>query len=130
MKFVYHAQHTSMDWFNFNWKPERVFPVVMEKGLPSIDDQTDDAMHWLFNQTHFEDARSFKKRILYVRQRPLPQKNQHSSGATKKSLTPDAERCLESYYKEEYDFFGEIIEKVCKTEVCRQALQSIIDRRT
>lgn len=129
-----HAQHNVRDWMAFDWQPERVYTIVVEKGFASIEDQTDEALRWIWNNTHFEDPSDFHRRSEYAYQHgpkiAQTPNGAHSSAALKEPLTPAAIHCLRSFYKEEYDFFSELSQKTCKNVRCEAAIENILIRRS
>ena len=132
IKLIGHAQHSLSDWLAFEWSPNRLFPIVVEKGFDSMEDQTDDGMIWLFNATHYEPLNLFEKRAAYAlnHKEPVDEHMAHSSASIKERLVPEAERCLEKYYAEDYTLIRKIKEQACKTENCKLAIQQILDQRT
>ena len=58
-------------------------------------------------------------------------KNRHSSTAVRgrPTLSERAQLCLARYYQRDYELLPDLLRLACKTDDCRGALQSIIDRR-
>eukprot|EP00977_Amphora_coffeiformis_P026947 scaffold31814_cov165-Amphora_coffeaeformis.AAC.2 len=131
MSNIGHSQFNIRNWMSFDWQPERVYPIVVEKGFDSIPEQTDEAIRWIWNNTHFEEQSTFQLRSDYVAHKPLsvPAQNSHSSTLIKKTLTAEAVECLRTFYQDEYQFLAELGQKACKSEGCQLAIQSILNRR-
>ena len=126
---ILHAQYGIRDWLDFYWNASLIFPLVVEPGAEDLEDQVDHSMYWLYNESQYQGAPGFTRRAAYAQSRKQPTHNQHSASTAKQQLTPAAERCLEQFYRPDYQLLRDIMESACKTNGCRQAIQSILDRR-
>ena len=129
-----HAKYTLHDhWLNKNvvsWSPENLFPIVTESNLTDIERQTDQAIQWLHDRTHFESSSDFRQRARYAQQRRVAgDVSRHSSRGYQKKLTAAAERCLARYFHKDYELLRELERLACKTDDCHHGLQSILTRR-
>ena len=127
---IRHAQANVQQWLNFSWRPEDLFPVVTENGITSLEDETDAALYWLYDREKFEDEYEFQRRSHYAEKRRVAGDLVHTSSGSKKRLTPKAEQCLMQYFHKDYEILKEMMQTACKTEGCRQGLQSILKRRS
>lgn len=125
---IYHAKYRFIDWLNFDWNPDRVYPLVLEPGGDKMEDQVDASMRWFFQQANFQKRRGFQRRAAFAVHQPQPDKT-HSSQKTKQPIAAQAEQCLEKYHRQDYEMLKVIRDTTCKTEGCRHAISSILDRR-
>eukprot|EP00977_Amphora_coffeiformis_P013238 scaffold3410_cov158-Amphora_coffeaeformis.AAC.12 len=126
---IQHAKVDLQQWLNFSWHPEDLFPVVTESGITSLEIETDESLHWLYNSEKFESEYDFQRRSHYAEKRRVAGDLVHTSSGHKKSLTPEAEQCLLKYFQKDYEILKKMEQTVCKTEGCHQGLQSILKRR-
>ena len=126
--FIWHAQYDIGDWLDFHWNGTKIFPLVVEPDTEDLEDQVDNAMHWFNNFTEMQTHDGFERRAAFARMKKQP-KNKHTSRKAKQQLTPKAEQCLEQYYRKDYQLLKDLKDSACKTEGCRHAIQSILDRR-
>ena len=125
------SKQNIVSWFEFDWtdKADHIFPLVLERGAVALESQVDTAVEWLYNETRFETTESFGQRRRFVQRQDLNRTNYRSSSGVKQALTPAAEQCLEQYYRKDYEMLRVIHAQLCKTGACRDAIQSILDRR-
>ena len=132
LRSIEHAKYHLTDWFNFTWHGERLYPIVVEPdAVPPLRDQVDEAIMWYYSKADFQPQDGFQSRAGHANV-TIPfddPRKQHISGQKKVSLTEDAERCLEQYYRKDYKLLQQIMEQGCKSSGCRDGLQSILDRR-
>eukprot|EP00977_Amphora_coffeiformis_P015356 scaffold4510_cov183-Amphora_coffeaeformis.AAC.41 len=58
-----HFQTHLGHWLNFTWKSENMFAIVAENAVNvSLEDETDAAVHWLYNRIKFESPEEFQNR--------------------------------------------------------------------
>ena len=131
---VEHAGNTLWQWMNFDWEPERLYPVVLERPL-DMNDQVDDFVRWLHNHTSFEDDQAFAQRKRYVGQLDCAKVSdspvesvQHSSGGHQ-AMSDKAIANLARFYFDDYILIQRLAKEACKTADCAMGLQSIVDRR-
>jgi hypothetical protein len=131
---------TLMDWLGADWRNfhPKLFPIIQD-GSVDFDQQVDDAMVWLYNETRFErqedfDVRAnkalqFQTELSEYEETAAAIDHRHSSGVHPK-LTKDAERCLARRFQDEYQILKEMVDKkVCKTHACSLGLSSILQQR-
>lgn len=128
---ILHAKDSISDWLDFYWNGTKIYPLVLEPGAEDLEDQIDNSMLWLHNVSHYQPLKNFERRAAFAMTRgrlamPLAK---HTSSEAKKSLTPAAETCLIKFYQKDYQLLKELLDSACKTNGCRQAIQSILDRR-
>mmetsp|Transcript_1576 Transcript_1576/g.1676 ORF Transcript_1576/g.1676 Transcript_1576/m.1676 type:complete len:437 (+) Transcript_1576:130-1440(+) len=139
IKKIRHAESTIGDWLKkFDWKDKKMFnivPIIAEKGF-DFNEQIDDGIVSLYNTKKIveESPLDFACRKQYVQQSYQSNANSaHSSQAySKKQVTLLSERgkqCLAEYFRNDYNIISELQTKRCTNENCRNALQSILDRR-
>ena len=132
LRNITHLKHGIPEWLHYNYQPEKLFPLVLEPPF-EFEAQMDTAMEWLYERLRYESPEQFAQRRLRVQRRSAARQGsgRHMSSArTKRALTAAAEACLEQYYRADYEMLQAFLEKgVCKTDVCRQAIQSILKRR-
>jgi len=136
-----HAKHKIVDWLGPDWSEyaDSIFPVILE---PSFDyeEQVDDSVRWVYDKTHFEEETLFEHRqsrrmlsrveIIEEEKDGAAADFAHSSSSLKKPLSEAGARCVAQYYAEDYAVLEPLRDLACKSDVCRQAVQSILDRRT
>jgi hypothetical protein len=138
LTFIRHTP-TLLDWLGVDWPRfhTKLFPIIQDRSV-DIDQQVDDAMLWLYNETKFEtqedfdfrsdEALRFKAELSAVEDTSVD--HLHSSGLHPQ-LTNDAERCLASLLAGDYRIIKEMInKKVCKTDACSSGLSSILQQRS
>jgi len=139
IKKIRHAESTIGDWLKkFDWKDKKMFnivPIIAEKGF-DFNEQIDDGIVSLYNTKKIveESPLDFACRKQYVQQSYQSNANSaHSSQAySKKQVTLLSERgkqCLAEYFRNDYNIISELQTKRCTNENCRNALESILDRR-
>ena len=128
---IQHARWSIQDWLAFDWKrdTELLFPLVVERGVDSFEDQTDMAMQWLNQHTQFESTDAFAARFRHLKSLNSTGGVEHSSNALKQDLSPEAEKCLVHYYSQDYEILYEVQKHACKTDACRNGIESILARR-
>jgi hypothetical protein len=134
------AHKLSGDWLPKGWDrfENRIFPAVLERGF-DFDLQIDDAFEWLHEVEPIEDDQVFRIRKRSSRGRVLKDnlKNAHSStgaeaGGTQKNIPMSdlGASCLQEYvYADDYQLLKKNCNQTCKTQTCRDAIQSILSRR-
>ena len=125
---ILHGQHNIDDWLDFKWEGNRIFPVVVERGAQDLEEQIDMSIHWLHNVTSFQPDDGFARRAAVAKTKSQT-KNEHSSDTAKKSLSLEGEKCLERFYRRDYQILKELLDTACKTPGCRQAIGNILQRR-
>lgn len=132
LRTIEHAKWSIHDFLDFDWRrhAQRLYPLVVERGIDSFENQTDAAVHWLHKQTQFEPPTAFAQRHLYLQSLNRTGGGvSHSAHALKKNLTVQAEQCLARFYSRDYEILDEVRQLACKTQACRQGLASILSRR-
>ena len=136
LRKIEHAKWSIQNWLDFDWKSQadHIFPLVVEHGIiaDSYSDQTDAALHWLRNRTHFESQSALEERYRQFQQQSFQKEDteySHSSRALKQELSAEAVQCLVHLYRQDYEILHEIRTLACKTDVCRQGIDSILSRR-
>ena len=107
--------------------------MVIEKPYDYIA-QLDASMEWLNDKIHFESDDAFTLRRNMVAWKDshdikLSSKSRHSSEVNKKPLSQKAIDNIVRFHHEDYKVLREMKEFVCKSEVCRGAIASILERR-
>jgi len=139
IKKIMHAQETIGDWLElFDWKDKKTFnivPIISEKGY-DLYEQIDDGIVSLYNTKNIveESPSDFACRKQNVQQSYQSNADSaHSSqGHSKNQVTLLSEmgkQCLAEYFRNDYKIISELQTKRCTNENCRNALQSILDRR-
>jgi len=133
MKTILHAKDGIADWLGSNFRnyTDTMFPIILESGF-DLESQVDDAIHWTYEATHFENEQSFEQRQAYANALPKrlkPDFEQHSSQSKKEDLSESSRACVADYYASDYSCLSQIRDDLCKTSVCRNAIQSILSRR-
>lgn len=129
---ILHAKDSISDWLDFYWNGTKIFPVVLEPGAEQLEDQIDNSMLWLHNASGgYQSLEKFQRRAAWAagRQKRAVGVEMHTASRAKKSLTQAAETCLIQFYQKDYQLLKELYDNACKTSGCRQAIQSILDRR-
>lgn len=132
LRHILHAGNPLVDWMNFDWNPEFIFPLVLEQPL-DLKAQCDAFVEWMYVRERFESPDSFAKRREYVQQKDCAQGAQpvstvqHTAGK-RSTLSPLAERNLARFYRDDYQLLEELI-GACKTPECTQGITSILERR-
>ena len=133
LQTIQHAKWTISDFLKFDWKrgsANNLFPLVVERGIDSFENQTDQAVHWLYKRRQFEPEEQFVERHRFLQGQNLTATlAEHSSHQLKKDLTPQAEQCLVQFYRKDYEILDQIRQLACKTEACRQGIASMLARR-
>lgn len=124
---ILHAQHDIQDWLAFKWKGESIFPIVLEDGAQDLEEQIDESVHWIYNVTRFQSDVDFAHRAANVKMKKH-HTNVHTGGA-KQTLSLEGEKCLERFYRRDYQLLQQLLDTACKTPGCRGAIKSILDRR-
>jgi len=137
--FIKHAKYSLVDWLQNEKNWEQLVPVVLEKPF-DLNKQIDEAVQYAQQQTHFEDLFTFHQRNEMVCRKDKQETNddkiketehfmEHSSSEQHfPPLSNLGKKCLAQYYAKDYSLIQTLKEKSCKTEDCRQALQSILNR--
>jgi len=140
IKKIRHAWETIGDWLEtFDWKDKKTFnivPIISKRGY-DLYEQIDDGIVSLYNTKKIveESPSDFACRKQYVQQSFQSNANSaHSSqGHSKKNqvtlLSEIGKQCLAEYFRNDYKIISELQTKRCTNENCRNALQSILDRR-
>jgi hypothetical protein len=129
------------DWLDFHTK---LFPIILDRSV-DMEQQVDDAIVWLYNETRFETQEEFDGRTDQAFQchnelsaaedavaaaAAAVVDHRHSSGLHP-PLTKDAERCLARLFENDYRIMKDMVDKrVCKTDACSTGLSSILQRRS
>ena len=134
LRNITHLTHGIPEWLDFEYKPEKLFPLVVEPGALGLEAQIDTAMEWLYEKLHYETPEKFANRHRRVKGIAAKRKkiDQHykSSAPSKRNISATAESCLEQYYRSDYQMLQTLLQQgACKTDHCRQAIQSILKRR-
>lgn len=130
LRSLQHAGKPIAQWLKFDWEQRNIFALVMEKGIARLDIQVDAAVEWLYERLSFESSTSFADRASFSKQQQITGKEQHTSKAIKRQLSPAGEKCVAQYYRRDYELLGEHKERLCKTRDCLEGIQSILDRRS
>jgi len=139
IKKIRHAESTIGDWLEmFDWKNKKTFnivPIISEKGYDFYE-QIDDGIVSLYNTKKIveESPSDFACRKQYVQQsyQANTDSTHSSQGHSKNQVTLLSEmgkQCLAEYFRNDYKIISELQTKQCTNENCRNALQSILDRR-
>ena len=123
------------DWLTNGWETKRdvIYPVVLEKGFDFLDHVVD-AFVWAYSIRPFEPKESFENRrktkfVQAVDQIRNETKTINSSGKEHSiPLNELGESCLREYFEKDYQLLKHI-HGVCKSQSCKQAIQSILTRR-
>ena len=131
LQAIEHARWSITDFLDFDWKQNanHLFPLVVEPGIDSFTNQTDQAVDWIYARQQFEPQTKFAARRRYLQQQNTTSPVEHSSHALKRKLTPEAEQCLVHFYRQDYEILNQIRQLACKTDACRQGIASILARR-
>ena len=143
VRSIEHMQVSLSEWLHFAWKPEHMFAVVMEPHVTDLIHETEQAMHWIYNRTRFEDAVSFHTRFsdprdggtnnnrtwMMFHDDAAAEDTRHSSVSVKQELSVRGQACLARYYQTDYELLRQRRDDLCKTQGCRAGIQSMLDRR-
>lgn len=132
LQTIQHARWTISDFLKFDWKQgnaNNLFPLVVEPGIDSFENQTDQAVDWLYKRRQFEPEEKFVERRRFLQDQNTTASVEHSSHKLKKDLTLQAEKCLVQFYRKDYEILDQLRQVACKTEACRQGIASILARR-
>ena len=142
MEEIGHTKNSITDWLGSDTTIYRglAYPVVLEKPH-DFDAQVDEAIRWGHKKTRFEDGDAFAERSAAMRakhclsSRKLAAKvgarSGHSSSqsSAKKHLSESNEACVARYFFSDYKILAEVQDTLCQSDTCRDAIQSILDRR-
>jgi len=139
-----HAQHTITEWLGQNWTAysEAMYPLVLEQSF-DFEKQVEDAFNWARQigcKVEKPAARDEGVNCTnsQVTKDSAGQDNNgdddsslslHSASNVKRPLSETGERCIARYYADDYRILQEIREAACKSDTCKRAIQSILDRR-
>ena len=128
---IEHARWSVENWLDFDWKQHSnsTYPLVVENGCGSFEDQVDTAIRWLYNRTQFESLESFQKRYSFLKKQDDHDNVNHSSVGLKRDLSDAAELCLAQFYCRDYEIIRDLGQFACKSEACRKGTNSILSRR-
>lgn len=129
LRKIEHAKVDLLQWLNFSWHADDLFPIVNEKGITNLEKETDAAVHWIYDRENFEGDHDFQLRSNYADRRRVKGDLVHTSSSLKRRLTSRAEQCLMNYFEKDYEILMEIEQNACKTKGCHEGLQSILERR-
>jgi len=140
---IQHAQHSLSDWLRNvkNW--HNIVPIVLEKYF-DFNKQIDEAIQYGQDNYNFENELNFESRKRMVCEKDIQEKNEkiknlvkkldaskHSSSVTNTpSLSRLGHQCLAQYYAKDYALIEKLKNKSCKSIDCKQALHSILSRRS
>eukprot|EP00977_Amphora_coffeiformis_P002721 scaffold521_cov167-Amphora_coffeaeformis.AAC.12 len=125
---IWHAKDSIEDWLDFNWNASRMYVYVVEPNAENLEAQVDHSMHWFFNLTQYQGDEAFARRASFARNRKKPA-NKHSAESAKKALSLKGERCLEKFYRKDYEILKQLADTACKTKSCQSAIHNILERR-
>lgn len=125
---IWHAKDGITDWLDFNWNASRMFVYVVEANAEDLEQQVDNSMHWFFNVSKFQGDEAFARRMAFAQQRKQPE-GKHSSHTIQQPLSSKGEKCLEQFYRQDYQILKKLSDTACKTTGCRNAISSILERR-
>lgn len=133
LRKIRHAQDFLAKWLDFDWNPENMFGIVLEKGnhTANLEFQVDLAIEWIYSKLAFESSDDFANRISQKAKREgiARASRLHSSAGEKRALSPEAFKCLAMLHKRDYEALREQKHHLCKTDECVAGIDSILNRR-
>jgi len=120
------------------WFPHAssIYPIVLEQPF-GFDGQVRDAIQWAAATKAPATGEATKRRPSYSSSTSLAARLQsrHSSlqspsPDSNHTLLPESRNCIARYYAKDYVLLMHLKDLACKTTVCKNAIESILDRRS
>lgn len=135
-----HMNHL-VEWLGDGKDWERLVPIVLEENY-DFNEGIDQAVRWTQQHYQMEDPSVFSRREKVVAEKnneEPPKSSEKKMHSSKKhyskikegpALSNEGKRCLYHYFEKDYSLINQLKNKACKYNDCKQAFQSILNRRS